>query len=70
MKTTFDFFIDSDTLVEEVVLIHAQNEEAYTYLSEELDMTIFENGSAPLHKERVGDFISDAGTAHFACHYK
>ncbi len=69
MKTTFDFTIDSDTFLPDVVLVHAQNEDAYNYLADELDMRVLTDGSCPLRKEAVGDFISDAGYAHFAVQY-
>ena len=46
------------------------NESALDYLTDEADMTTLRDGSAPLSIDNVGDFISDAGHAHFACDYQ
>lgn len=67
MSTTFDFQIISQTEVPGISLVVAQNEDAFTYLTEEQDMAILKDGSAPVATDSVGDFISDCGWAHFAC---
>jgi len=64
MATTFDFQIISDTLVPGISLIVAQNEDAFSYLTEEEDYTYLKDGSVPLINEAIGDFISDAEQAH------
>ena len=48
-----------------VVMLVAQNEDAFSYLTEEEDMAYFQDGSVPLATDQVGDFISDAEHAHF-----
>lgn len=63
--TNYDFQI-VDTNLLGVSLVCAQNEDAFSYLVEEAHLTVFEDGSAPLFNESVGDFISDAEHAHFA----
>jgi hypothetical protein len=63
---TYDFQI-FDTELLGVSLVCAQNEDAFSYLVEEAHFTVFEDGSAPLFKDAVGDFISDAEQAHLCC---
>lgn len=67
MATTYDFQIISRTDVPGISLVVAQNEDAFLYITEEEDMTVLGNGTAPLATDRVGDFISDAGLAHMCC---
>ena len=66
--TTYDFQI-FDSELAGVSLVCAQNEDAFRYLVEEAHFTVFEDGTAPLFEEYVGDFISDAGHAHLSCNY-
>ena len=63
---TYDFQI-VDTNLLGVSLVCAQNEDAFRYLVEEANYTVFEDGTAPLFDESVGDFISDAEHAHLCC---
>ena len=42
-------------------LIVAQNEDAFTYLTDDEEFTYLKDGSVPLDTDRIGDFISDAG---------
>ena len=70
MSTTFDFKIISNTAVPGLSLVMPLNESALDYLTDEADMTTLQDGSAPLSIDNVGDFISDAGHAHFACDYQ
>ena len=65
MSVTFDFQIVESNIpgVSQVV---AQNEDAFRYLVEEAHFTVFEDGTAALFDERVGDFISDAGHCHLS----
>lgn len=69
MATTFDFQIIAHTDVPGISLVVAQNEDAFTYLTEEAEMTVLPNGSSPLATDKIGDFISDCGWAHYACDY-
>ena len=65
MAISYDFQIISSTDVSGISLVIAQNEDAFCYLTEEEDLTILRDGSAPLATDRVGDFISDAEHAQF-----
>ena len=69
MATTFDFQIIARTDVPGISLVVAQNEDAFTYLMEEAEMTVLPNGTSPLATDKVGDFVSDCGWAHYACDY-
>lgn len=69
MTTTFDFQIIARTDVPGISLVVAQNEDAFTYLMEEADMTVLPNGTSPLATDKIGDFVSDCGWAHYACDY-
>ena len=69
MSTSFDFTIVSGTPISGVSLVMPQNEDAYTYIVDELNYHILEDGSAPLFTEAVGDFINDAESAHLCCNY-
>ena len=69
MSITYDFKIISDTQVPGISLVMAQNEDAFSYLTEEEDLAYLADGSVPLATDQVGDFISDAEWAHLACNY-
>ena len=68
MAITFDFRIVASNIagISQVV---PQNEDAFSYLVDEAHFTVFNDGTAALFDERVGDFISDAGNAHLCCEY-
>ena len=66
MATSFDFHIISRTDVPGISLVVAQNEDAFSYLTEEEDMAYLADGSVPLATDQVGDFISDAEYCHFS----
>ena len=68
-RITYDFQIISNTLLDGVSLVMAQNEDAFSYLTDELNYHILDDGSAPVYTEVVGDFISDAEQAHMSCNY-
>ena len=67
MATTVDFRIITNTTVPGISLVVAQNEDAFTYLTEEAELTYLADGSAPLDTEYVGDFISDCGWESYSC---
>ena len=69
MSVSFDFTIISDTSVPGISLVMAQNEAAYSYLTDEEEYTTLMDGSAPIRTEFVGDFISDAEQAQFCSNY-
>ena len=66
---SFDFEIVSNTLISGVSLIMPLNEQAYDYVTDECDYDTLKDGSVPLFNEVVGDFISDAESAHLSCNY-
>lgn len=68
MAITFDFQIVG-TNIAGISRVVPQNEDAFSYLVDEAHMTVFQDGTACLFDERVGDFISDAGYAHLCCEY-
>ena len=68
MSITYDFEI-VDTNLAGVSLVCAQNEDAFRFLIDEAHFTVFSDGSAALFDENVGDFISDAESAHLCCNY-
>ncbi len=63
---TFDFKIVGSN-ISGISQIIPQHEDALNYLTEEVNYTVFNDGSAALWDENVGDFISDAGYAHLCC---
>ena len=65
MAISFDFHIISRTDVPGISLVVAQNEDAFSYLTEEEDLAYLADGSVPLDTDKVGDFISDAEHAQF-----
>jgi len=69
MSLTFDFQIISDTQVPGISLVMAQNEDAFSYLTEEEDLAYLADGSVPLSTDLVGDFINDAEHAQLCCNY-
>ena len=69
MSVNFDFEIIDRSGVPGISLIVARNEDAYRYLTDEADMAIMDDGTAPLATEHVGDFISDASWAHLCCEF-
>ena len=64
MTTTFDFQIIARTDVPGISLVVAQNEDAFSYLTEEEDLAYLSDGSVPLATDRVDSFIHDAEQAH------
>ena len=69
MATTYDFTIVSDSFIDGLSLVMPMNEEAYSYITDELEYTTLKDGSAPVFNEAVGDFICDAEAAHLSCEY-
>lgn len=69
MSVHFDFTIIQRTQVPGVCLVQPMNETAYNYLVDEAEMSTLRDGSAPIRREFVGDFISDAENAHLCSSY-
>ena len=66
MSYSVDFQIITETDVPGISLVVAQNEDAFSYLTEEEELTYLKDGSVPLATDQVGDFISDAEWAHLS----
>jgi hypothetical protein len=66
MAITYDFTIVA-TNIAGLSKVVPQNEDAFCYLVDETDYTVFADGSTALFAERIGDFVSDAGHAHMCC---
>ena len=66
LSISFDFKIVGSNISGISQLI-PQHEDALNYLTEEVNYTVFNDGSAALWEENVGDFVSDAGWAHLSC---
>ena len=65
---TYDFTVlNSDS--PNVRLIMAQNEEAFNYLTEETDLQILSDGSAPVLDYEVESFITNAEHCHLCTAY-
>ena len=66
LSVSFDFKICGSNIsgISQIIPLH---EDALNYLTEEVQYTVFKDGSAALWDENVGDFISDAGYAHLCC---
>jgi hypothetical protein len=66
MSVTFDFQILPLTEVPGISLVMPQNEDAFSYLTEEAEMTTFADGSAPVSYDRLSRFVADAERCHLA----
>ena len=67
-RITYDFtVVRSD--IPGVRLIVAQNEDAFSYLTDEADLQTLPDGSAPLMDFYVKDFITDAEHHHYMTAY-
>ena len=63
MSVTFDFqIVTSD--VPGMSLVMSMNEDAFSFVTDELDLNTLPDGSAPLSDSNVVGFIADAENAH------
>ena len=69
MSVCYDFTIVSNTPINGIALVQPLNEQAYNYIVDELEYSTLSDGSCPLFASRVGDFISDAESAHLCTSY-
>ena len=67
-RVTYDFQIVSSD-IPGIQLIVAQNEDAFSYLTDEADLQTLPDGSAPLMDFHVKDFVSDAEHHHYMTAY-
>ena len=68
MSITYDFKLLSSG-VSGMSLVMPMNEEAFESITEEFDMTVLSNGSAPLDNSRLSEFVHLAECAHLACDF-
>ena len=50
-------------------LVMSMNEDAFSFITDEVDMTTIANGAAPLDNSRLSDFIDIAERAHLSCDF-
>ena len=63
MAVTFDFQIHGTT-VPGVYKVMSMNEDAFSYITDECDMAILPDGSAPISDTKVAHFIETSEQAH------
>ena len=68
MTVAYDFQLLSSG-VPGMSLVMSMNEEAFSFITDEVDMTTIANGSAPLDNTRLSDFIDIAERAHLSCDF-
>ena len=68
MSVSFDFTLVSSG-VRGMSLVMSQNEQAYDFLTDEMDMMTISDGSAPLDDNRLSSFAQLAESAHLACDF-
>ena len=66
MTTTFDFQVQVRTDFPGLSYVVAQNEDAFSYLTEEEELPYTDDDSVLLPTSQVGEFFSDAEHAHFS----
>ena len=67
-KVTYDFKLLSSG-VPGMSLVMPMNESAFESITDEFDMTVISDGSAPLDNSRLSDFVHMAERAHLACDF-
>ena len=63
MPVTYDFHI-SVTEIPGVSLVMAQNEDAFSYITDECDYATLPNGAAPMADTKVAHFIETSEQHH------
>ena len=66
MATSVDFQVIVRTDFPGISYVVAQNEDAFSYLTEEEDMPYSDDGTVILPTSQVGEFISDAECCHYS----
>ena len=67
LMPTYDFEIVRMTTVPGISLVMAQNEDAFSYITDELELSCFQDGSVPIHTNQLPEFAEKAERAHMAC---
>ena len=68
MTTTYDFQL-LNYGVPGMSLVMSMNEDAFSFITDEVDMTTIADGSAPLDNSRLSAFIDIAERAHLSCSF-
>jgi hypothetical protein len=68
MTVTYDFQL-LNSGVPGMSLVMSMNEDAFSFITDEADMTTIADGSAPLDNSRLSDFIETAERAHLCCDF-
>ena len=66
MTNNYDFVL-LNSGVPGMSLVMSLNEDAFSFITDEVDMTTIADGSAPLDNSRLSDFIDIAERAHLSC---
>ena len=66
MTVTYDFQL-LNSGVPGMSLVMSMNEDAFSFITDEADMTTIADGSAPLDNSRLSDFIEIAERAQLCC---
>ena len=68
MTVAYDFQL-LNSGVPGMSLVMSMNEDAFSFITDEADMTIIADGSAPLDNTRLSDFIETAERAQLCCDF-
>ena len=68
MSISYDFKLINSG-VAGMSLVMSMNEDAFSFITDEADMTTIADGSAPLDNSRLSKFIEDAESAQFCCDF-
>jgi hypothetical protein len=68
MSISYDFQLLSSG-VRGMSRVMAMNETAFSFITDEADMTTIADGSAPLDNSRLSDFIETAERAQLSCDF-
>ena len=68
MTVTYDFQL-LNSGVPGMSLVMSMNEDAFSFITDEADMTTIADGSAPLDNSRLSEFIETAERAQLCCDF-
>jgi hypothetical protein len=68
MSTTYDFQLLTSG-VPGMSLVMSMNEDAFSFITDEADMTTIADGSVPLDNSRLSSFVENAESAQFCCDF-
>jgi hypothetical protein len=68
MSTTYDFQL-LNSGVPGMSLVMSMNEDAFSFITDEIEMTSIADGSVPLDNARLSNFVEIAESAHLCCDF-